>query len=389
MHLQHSFDHLRLPAMLAAASLKQTLANDTQAATETQPATQTLRQATTPLLVGVDLGGTQTRAAVVRGHEIVARVSHPTPAQEGPAAVIAGIAAAIHEALELAEASVGSIGGIGVCAPGPLDPRAGIVFETPNMHGWKDVPLRDDLAKHFDDAVPVFLGHDATVAALAEYRFGAARGTHDMIYMTVSTGIGGGIILADTIIDGAIGTAGEIGHMYLDPRPDAPRDGIGHVGCLEAFASGTALARDANALIAAGKGQGILAMHATLASQAHETEPPTSAVGTQEPVPVTARDVAEAAEHGDAEARDLIARAGMYIGLGCTNLIHIINPEVIVIGGSVAKSGPWLFEPIIQTVLQRAFQRPAQTTRIVPAQLGDDVGLIGAAAYVDYRQSHP
>jgi glucokinase len=384
MHLHHSFD--RLPAMLAAASLKQTLAQETQAATETQPATQTLRQATTPLLVGVDLGGTQTRAAVVRAHEIVARVSHPTPAQEGPAAVIAGIAAAIHEALELAEASVGSIGGIGVCAPGPLDPRTGIVFETPNLHGWKDVPLRDDLAHHFDNAVPVFLGHDATVAALAEYRFGAARGAHDMIYMTVSTGIGGGIIMADTIIDGAIGTAGEIGHMYLDPRPDAPRDGIGHVGCLEAFASGTALARDANALIAAGHGQGILAMHATLLAQASDAAP---AVGSPEAVPVTARDVAEAAESGDAEARDLIARAGMYIGLGCTNLIHIINPEVIVIGGSVAKSGPLLFEPIIQTVLQRAFQRPAQTTRIVPAQLGDDGGLIGAAAYVEYRQTHP
>jgi glucokinase len=382
------YQHIdRLPALLAAANLRQAQVYEAQAATETQAAPQTQRQPTAPLVVGVDLGGTQTRAAVVRGHEIVSRVSHPTPAQEGPAAVIAGIAAAIHEALEMAEAGVGDIAGIGVSAPGPLDSKTGVVFEAPNLAGWQDVPLSADLAQHFDNAVPVYLGHDANLAGLAEFRFGAGRGTHDMVYMTVSTGIGGGIIIADSIVEGASGTAGEIGHTYIDLRPDAPRDGVGHIGCLEALASGTAIARDASALITAGQGQGIRAVHDELARDEGEMQHQSAETAHAGPHVVTARDVAAAAERGDAEAIDLMHKAGFFIGIGCTNLIHTLNPEVIVIGGSVTKAGPLLFEPIMQTVLARAFQRPAEATRIVPAQLGDDGGLLGAAAYVDYRQA--
>ncbi len=385
MQLYQHFD--RLPALLAAANLSQTQLSEAQVVTQTQPATQPRRQPTAPLVVGVDLGGTQTRAAVVRGHEIVARVSHPTPAQDGPAAVIAGIAAAIHKALEMAEAGVSDIAGIGVSAPGPLDSKSGIVFESPNLTGWVNVHLSEDLAQLFDKAVPVYLGHDANLAGLAEYRFGAGRGTHDMIYMTVSTGIGGGIIVGDTIVEGASGTAGEIGHTYIDLRPDAPRDGIGHVGCLEALASGTAIARDANALIASGKGQGILAVHDELTQKEGEMQQQSTEIAHAGPHIVTARDVGEAAERGDPEAVAIIHQAGFYIGIGCTNLIHTLNPEVIVIGGSVTKAGPLLFEPIIQTVLARAFKRPAEMTRIVPAQLDDDGGILGAAAYVDYRQA--
>ena len=380
MLFHQKLDHL--PTLLAASDLNLMAAASARVAT--QPQTQPQRKPIAPLIVGVDLGGTQTRAAVVRQDEIIARVSKPTPAADGPAAVIAAIAAAIHEALALAEAGLADIAGIGVSAPGPLNSQKGIVFETPNLQGWKDVPLRDDLAKLFNDQIPVYLGHDATLAGLAEFRFGSGRGTHDMIYMTVSTGIGGGIVLSDVLIEGAIGTAGEIGHMYIDIRPDAPRCGIGHVGCLEALASGTALARDANALIATGAGQQILAAHQAWIA-AH---PPTTPDEQANIHHASARDVVTAAEQGDAEALQLVHAAGTNIGVGCTNLIHILNPECIVIGGGVSNAGDLLFHPIAESVRQRAFLRPAEMVRIVPAQLGDDGGLIGAAAYVEYRMAH-
>nr|MBA3825476.1 ROK family protein [Ktedonobacterales bacterium] len=255
---------------------------------------------------------------------------------------------------------------------------------APNLRGWVDVPLGEAISKRFP--VPVFVGHDATLAGLAEHRFGAGRGAHNMIYMTVSTGIGGGIIVEDAIVDGASGTAGEIGHQYLDMRPDAPKCGIGHVGCLEAFASGTAIARDANALIAAGKGAGIAAVHQELQA----ADPATEALsGTHEqPKNVTARDVTEAAGRSDAEAVAIITAAARAVGYGIVNLLHILNPSVIVMGGGVTKAGPLLFEPIMQVIQQRSFKRPAELVEVVPSQLGDDVGLIGAAAYVTYRQEH-
>jgi glucokinase len=380
MHLHQKLDHL--PTLLAASDLNLITATSGRVATKAQ--TQSKRKPITPLVVGVDLGGTQTRAAVVRQDEIIARTSHPTPATEGPAAVIAGIAAAIHEVMAMAETGLSEIAGIGVSAPGPLNSRTGVVYEAPNLHGWKDIPLGEDLAKLFNGQVPVFLGHDANLAGLAEFRFGSGRGSRDMIYMTVSTGIGGGVILGDVLIEGSIGTAGEIGHMYIDMRPDGPRDGIGHIGCLEAFASGTALARDANALVAAGGGHGMLAAHQIWLSEHPSTSPEETSVQEN----LTARDVVAAAQEGDPEALQLLNAAGVALGFGCTNLIHILNPDCIVIGGGVTNAGPLLFEPILKTVQQRAFQRPAEMVRIIPAQLGDDGGLIGAAAYVEYRQLH-
>ena len=378
------------PLALMLASVKTNQATQGEVLAQTKPALKTRRKPTEKLVVGVDLGGTQTRAAVVRGAEVIARVSHPTPAEEGPAAVFDAITKAITQALEMAETGINDIGGIGISAPGPLDPQTGIVFEAPNLRGWDNVPLGESIAKRFP--APVYVGHDATLAGLAEHRYGAGRGAHDMIYMTVSTGIGGGIIADDEIIDGAGGTAGEIGHQYIDPRPDAPKCGIGHSGCVEAFGSGTAIARDASALIAAGRGQGILAVHQELtaaAAASHEpaTPDPTAVIPTHEKTHlVTARDVVEAAARGDAEALAIINAAAIAVGIGCVNLLHILNPAVIVLGGGVTKAGPLLFEPILQVIQQRSFKRPAELVEIVPAQLGDDGGLIGAAAYVLYRQ---
>jgi glucokinase len=374
-----------LPVLLAGAQSGARTSTIPQAQTQPEPAPR--RQMSAPLVIGVDLGGTQTRAAVVRGHEIVARTSQRTPAAEGPSAVIATIVATIHEVMEQAEISLKDIRGIGVGAPGPLDSRTGVVFDAPNLHGWHNIPLGAELAQSF--AVPISVGHDANLAGLAEFRFGAGRGTSDMIYMTVSTGIGGGIIIDGKIVEGVSGTAGEVGHMYLDLRPDAPHDGVGHQGCLEALASGTAIARDANALIAAGQGQGILAVHAALVAENPDAERAATsqslAGGTGQAV-ISARDVVEAAQRGDAEALTIVQKAATNIGAGCVNLIHILNPEVIVIGGSVAQHGWQLMIGTIEAVITgRAFARPAQAVRILPSELGDDVGLIGAAAFVDYQ----
>lgn len=350
------------------------------AAPEDEPKLQVRRQPAAPMLVGVDLGGTHTRAAVVRDNaDIVARVRVPTPAAEGPAAVISTIAATVREALEMAEIGIADVRGIGISAPGPLNPRTGVVYQAPNLHDWFDVPLGEEVARIFP--VPVFVGHDATLAGYAEYRFGAGQGANEMIYMTVSTGIGGGLITQGLIVDGVIGTAGEIGHMYLDMRPDAPVCGAGHHGCLEALASGTALARDASALVAAGRGLGIVAAHqarlAELEADAHE-----------EQQHMAARDVVTAAQVGDPEALELIHAAGVAIGYGIVNLIHILNPQRIVIGGGVSNAGELLFAPIHATIRERAFARPAQDLEIVPAQLADDGGLIGSATYVDYQLMH-
>jgi glucokinase len=374
--------HTIKPLALMLASAQTNQITQGAAMVQSRPALKTQRQPTNLLVIGVDLGGTQTRTAVVRGADVIARVSHPTPAEGGPEAVFETITKAIDEVLSMAQMSITGIGGIGISAPGPLDPQTGIVFDAPNLHGWHDVPLGEAIAKRFP--VPVYVGHDATLAGLAEHRFGAGRGAHHMIYMTVSTGIGGGIIVDDAIVDGAGGTAGEIGHQYIDMRPDAPTCGIGHVGCLEALGSGTAIARDANALIALGKGVGIFAVHQELLAADAAQE---ALSGTHnQPTHVTARDVVEAAERGDAEALAIIHAAARAVGIGCVNLLHILNPSVIVLGGGVSKAGPLLFAPILQVIQQRAFKRPADLVEIVPSQLGDDGGLIGSAAYVTYRQ---
>ncbi len=394
------FDHRAdsLPLLLSSVQVGNGAVTATSPQTETATQVQPQRQPAQPFVVGVDLGGTQTRAAIVRGDEIIARTSRPTPAQDGPAAVIAGIIAAIHATLEMSEIALQDIRGIGLGAPGPTNSRTGVVYDTPNMAGWKDVPLRDELAQAFP-SLPVYVGHDASVAALAEFRYGAGRAVRDMIYMTVSTGIGGGIIAGDIIVEGAIGTAGEIGHVIIDLRPDAPRCGSGHIGCIEALASGTALARDANALVAAGRGQGILAVHRELIAQEEHGERRTAGTGLGPDHPASgevdaiqgehlrARDVVEAAHRGDPEASELLHTAAVNVGIACVNLIHTLNPEMIVVGGGVAHAaGDLLFAPVRETLKARAFVRPAEAVQIVPTQLGNDVGLIGAAAFVEYQQ---
>jgi len=309
------------------------------------------------LFVGIDLGGTKISTALVDvTGRIVSQDYRETRAAEGPAAVIERMV----EAAVRVMAGVGStqVRAVGVGAPGPIDIRTGLVVAPPNLSGWTNVPLGQQIA----DALKIatFLENDANAAALGEFRFGAGRGTRHMVYVTVSTGIGGGFILDGKLYSGATGGAAEVGHMTILPR--GPRCGCGRRGCLEALASGTAIAREGRELVV----WGIPTRIAELAGG--------------DPARVSAKLVAQAAAEGDTEAQEIIDEAMMYLGLGMANLVNLLNPEVLVIGGGLTNMGEALFSPVRCIVRQRAFRTAADAVRIVRAELGDDAGVLGAAA---------
>jgi len=310
-------------------------------------------------IIAVDLGGTQIRVALSdeNGH-LQRRTATLTRAEEGPEPIIARIIASMRQALS--NMPLEQVRGIGVAAPGPLDPWRGVIIWAPNLPGWHNVPLRERLADEFGR--PVYLGNDANLAALAEQRFGAGQGIDDLIYITVSTGIGGGIITGGRLLLGSDGFAGEVGHQTLEPH--GPRCNCGNIGCLEALASGPAIAREAVRRIQAGESSAIVDMVGGDLSK------------------VTAKEVNEAAQAGDQLAIEVFHRAGFYLGVGIVNLLHLFNPRLIIIGGSVAKAGALLFDPMWETIRERAGAGYAEELRIVPAALGDDVSLLGAVALV-------
>ncbi len=303
--------------------------------------------------IAVDLGGTQIRAARCRPDgTIEARTQTLTLAQEGLEPVLRRIQASIAEVWP----SEG-VRAIGIAAPGPLDPWKGIVVSAPNLPGWDHVPLRDILAGWFN--VPVHLGNDANLAALAEWRFGAGRGYQDLIYLTISTGIGGGVIIGGRLLLGAHGLAAELGHLSV--QPDGPRCNCGNYGCLEKLAAGPAIAARAVAQIIEGRSSAITGL-----VNGHLGE-------------VTAATVGQAASGGDALAREVLAYAGFLIGVGIVNLLHAFNPALVILGGGVTQTGELLLEPIRRVVAERVM-RPEYLVPVVPAVLGGDVGLLGALA---------
>lgn len=310
------------------------------------------------LVVAVDLGGTQIRAALcdVSGN-IVKRVATPSHAEQGIEAVFARLVANIRALTD----DWSRVCGIGLGAPGTTDPWRGIIFEAPNLPGLKDFPMKARLENEFH--VPAFIGNDANLAALGEQRFGAGRGVANLIYVTISTGIGGGIIANNRLFLGARGLAGEVGHQTLEAK--GPRCSCGNLGCLEALAAGPAIERAAREALRAGR-----------ASQLR-------ALCDDEPARVTGALIAQAARAGDELAREIFARAGFYIGLGLVSLQHNFDTELFVLGGGVAINAWDLLSPTIQATFDEyAMPSMRSGVRIVPAQLGDDAGLLGAAALV-------
>lgn len=319
-------------------------------------------------VLAIDFGGTQIRAALITPDLAVhARRAVPTRDEDGVDAVVARICDVAAEVRADAQAAgLPPPVGIGISAPGPLDPWQGIVVSPPNLAAWHDVPLAASVSAALD--LPAFLERDTNVAVLAEWRHGAARGAGTVVYITVSTGIGGAAIIDGRPLIGPDGTAGEMGHMVVEL--DGPICGCGGAGHVEAIASGTALAREARALVDAGASPRLSEL----------------AAGGAE---VDAELLTRAADDADPSATRVLARAWTAIGAMCASLVNVLNPDVIVIGGSIAQHRPRLFAVARREIQQRAFAVPAARARVVPAALGDDVSLIGTLQIVNERMGDP
>jgi glucokinase len=303
-----------------------------------------------------DLGGTELRGALVAaGGRVLASASLPTMAHAGPDAVIDQMME-LAESLQMVCPQV-SLAGVGVGAPGPLDPKAGIVIAPPTLSGWQDVHLAEILGTRF--GLPVRLENDANAAALGEWRFGAGRGAESLVFVTVSTGIGGGVISEGRVHHGRRGLAAEIGHMTI--TGEGPPCFCGTVGCFEAVASGTALGRRATAETTSGDGS-------LLRTIAQDSD-------------VTARHVVEAGRAGDPQALELLKQQANWLGIGFTNLLHLYSPDVLVMGGGLANGFDLLIGDIEATIRTRAMAA-YRTVPVLRAVLGDHAGLIGAASLI-------
>ncbi len=311
-------------------------------------------------VLAIDLGGTKIIAALISPKgEILAKERHPTLAEQGLDSVVRRMFAAMERVLSLGNMRWVELGGISLAVAGAIDMEKGMITKSPNLPGWLDIPLRNMVQEKYK--VETFLINDANAAALGEHRFGAGRGAENLVYVTVSTGIGGGIIIDGKLYFGATGGAGELGHMTIDV--DGTRCYCGNIGCWEELASGRAIAREAIRRIKQGEKSSL-------------TEMVVGELGK-----ITAEQISLAARNGDSLALEVIARAAAYLGVGMVNLVNIFNPEVIIVGGGVAKMGELLFEPARRMIKESAFPLLAQAVRLVPAQLGDDAGVLGAAVF--------
>jgi glucokinase len=323
----------------------------------------------TSVVLALDLGGTQIRAAAVDADGSVRhRLNTSTPVARGVDAIVTACVALVHQVRTAVERD-GSIGGpilgVGISSPGPVDPFRGVVVDPPNLGtAFHDVPLAERVGSVL--GLPAFLDRDTQVAAMGEGTFGAARGCRDYIYLTVSTGIGGAIVSDGRLLRGPDGTAGEVGHLLVDRS--GPPCGCGARGHLEAITSGVAIARAARAAVDRGESP-------ALAKIAAVADP---AFG--------ARDVVAAAEGGDAVAAAIIDDACDAFAMSCVSLVDVFDPTLVVVGGSLARGlGDRLLAPARDAVSRLAFRMPARRVRIVPTVLGDDVGLVGAGVLVRER----
>jgi glucokinase len=312
------------------------------------------------LILGIDLGGTKILTAVVdsRG-EMLSSDENITPATEKRETLMQSILDSAARTLEQAHIAMPEISAIGVGAAGISNPEAGVLFTSPNLPALRNVLLRDIMQDRLGRKT--FLLNDASAAALGELRFGAARNARNFIYITLSTGIGAGIVIDGKIYTGAIGAAGEVGHMTIDDN--GPVCNCGNRGCWETLASGTALAREARKRIGRGVRTSILEY----------------AGGDVERV--TAGAIHSAAQQGDSLAKELIARTGYYVGVGLANLVNIFNPELIVIGGGLSSMGDRLLKPAFKEAGERAFKEAFQAVRFSLAGLGRNSTVLGAAAF--------
>jgi glucokinase len=313
---------------------------------------------------GVDLGGTKIHTVIATADgSVLGEDRRPTEAAQGPDVVVARIAASVRAAVERAGIPIEAVAGVGISSPGPCDPKRGVVTDAPNLPGFHDIPITRLVSEAL--SLPVLLENDANAACYGEYRFGAGRGLRHIVYVTLGTGIGGGIIIDGKIYEGASGAAGEVGHIVVDH--DGPPCNCGGRGCVEALASGPAIARAAAAAIAEGRSP----MLAEL-------------VGSAQP---TAELVHEAALKGDETAREIISRAGYFLGLGLVGVLNCLNPQALILGGGLLGLGDLYLGPAISTAGSGAFEQIMADVTITMAALGERSGALGAAALVMENQA--
>jgi len=318
-------------------------------------------------IVGIDLGGTNIAVGCVSedGTKVRGLVSEPTRSDLGPDGVVQRMVQTAERSMQMlqAEEKGAQVVGVGIGAPGPLDFHRGVVLLAPNL-GWTDMPLRDRISAGLKR--PAALDNDANCAALGEWWQGAAKGTSHALAVTIGTGIGGGVILNGKIYHGASDCAGELGHTTIDM--DGRRCACGNYGCLEAYASGPAIAlRAAEAL-----------------SSGYESSLRTRVKGDLSKI--TAQTVYDAAAEGDELALEVVRDTASYLGAGIANFLNIFNPEVVVVCGGVTAAGERLFGPMQREVARRAFKPAVAACRIVPGMLPGTAGVIGAArTYLDQK----
>ena len=301
------------------------------------------------LIVAVDIGGTHIRAAAYEP-ESINPIAHQRTRSY---ATEPGVYDRLVQAIE-AVWQPGKVDALGIASPGPLDPHTGTILDTPNIPEWVNFPVGPKLCDHF--GVPVYLDNDANMAALAEWVYGAGKGHDHLVYLTISTGIGGGVISNGRLLQGFRGMGAELGHMIIDP--DGPRCGCGGYGHIESFSSGPAIARFVNDQINAG-------VKSSLQTQTK----------------LSAAQVADAAFQGDELALSAFERAGFYLGIGVANYLAIFDPSILVFGGGVSQAGELLFKPFRESLQRHIFHPHYLDDLIVTkAAMGDNAGLLGALA---------
>ncbi|ADQ14281.1 ROK family protein [Halanaerobium hydrogeniformans] len=308
--------------------------------------------------LGLDLGGTKILTGLAdKNGKILARSRKDTEAKYGEEKIIANMVESIEDVLAKTELKAEDIKCLGIGSPGPLDAKKGIIIENSNLP-WKNVAIVDRIEKEV--GIKTLLKNDANAAALGEKWFGAGRKVKNLVYITISTGVGGGAIINQELFTGVNDNACEIGHTVIDP--DGPLCGCGNHGCLEAFASGTAIGRMAQEATAEGKSKKML----DLADNIIED--------------VDAVICAQAAYQGDQIAKDIFAIAGFYLGIGLANLINIFNTEMIILGGGVMKASDLFLDKALELMRENALAGPLEIVEIREAELGSDIGLMGAIA---------
>lgn len=312
-----------------------------------------------PTIIAVDIGGTQIRAASYTSEKL-------EPIKQKKIATLASEPGGFERLIRVIDEvwpDGDKVEAIGLGSPGPLDPHTGYLLAPPNNPEWHNFPLAPNVSRHF--GVNAYLDNDANLAGLAEYRFGAGKNHHNVLYFTVSTGIGAGVIIDDRLLQGYHGLAAELGHIIIDPN--GPPCSCGFNGHLESFSSGPAIVRYVLGELESGVGSSM-----------------------RREVNLTAREVADAAHKGDALAIKAYQRAGEYLGIGVASMLHAFDPSIVIFGGGVSQVGNLLFDTFHESLKKHVFHpRYLEGLVITKAELGDNAGLLGARALAEMKLNSP